>query len=114
VTAQHLDGGSDSADFALERIKIRSNVPADTSFFLYICWINFREVERDSHWGLSLSLFLWPIRRLIHRPVAWIPHIAAAGATEGRVPVVGSNHILTDVNNEAPRAQEPGREKAHQ
>jgi hypothetical protein len=110
VTAQHLDGDSDSADFALERIKIRSNVPAATSFFLYICWINFREVGRDSHWGLSLSLFLW----LIPRPLAWIPHIAVAGATEGPVPVVGSNHILTDVNNEAPRAQEPGREKAHQ
>lgn len=110
MTAQHLDGDSDGAEFALEKIKICSNLPADTSFFLYICWINFREVGRDSHWGLSLSLFLG----LIRRPLAWIPHIAIAGATEGRVPVVGSNHILTDVNNEAPRAQEPGREKAHQ
>jgi hypothetical protein len=106
VTAQHLDGGRDSAEFPLEWIKICSNVPAFTSFFLYICWINFREVGRDSHWGLSLSLFL--------RLFAGFPHIAVTRATEGRVPVVGSKHILTDANDEALRAQEPGREKAHQ
>lgn len=73
VTAQHLDGGSDSAEFPLEWIKICANVSAITSFFLYICWINFREVGRDSHWGLSLSLFPALFQGLILRLFAAFP-----------------------------------------